>query len=109
MSELLEATVELDDGETVSIKFTSLNLLPIGLLRRTRNDEQEQVWATLEWALDPESLTLLDELPATQLMAVLDEMQKVSQANLGKSGSSSPSSKTTARRSKRTSSPSDSD
>ncbi|QDF19745.1 tail assembly chaperone [Mycobacterium phage LilSpotty] len=104
MSELLETKVDLGDGETVTIKFKSLNLLPLGLLRTTRDDEQEQVWRTLEWAVAPECLPMVDELPASKLMTIILQMQEESQANLGKSENSSPSSTSTETPSKPTSS-----
>lgn len=102
---LLSAEVEVEvDGETVThtLYFKPLTLVPMGILRKTRNDQSEQMWQVLEWALPPESLAICDDLPTKELEDVLNRLQQTSEADLGKSSGSSKSSTGTGARSKRT-------
>ncbi|MCG7610342.1 hypothetical protein [Mycobacterium sp. CnD-18-1] len=105
-----EIEVECVEGGTRTLSFKSMTLLPGGILRKTRHDEQEQMWQAFEWAIDdPEDLAVLDLIPPHKLLDTLREMQKVSEVDLGKSGRPSTSSRSTRKRSRPTSSPSDSD
>jgi hypothetical protein len=106
LTEKLSITIELPTGKK-TLQFTPLNLVPIGIIRRTRDDNTEQMWQIFEWSLYAKDLAVLDQAPATQLWDILGEMQKISQADLGESEASPTSSKSTARRSKPTSSTSD--
>ncbi len=100
--ELLSIDITVN-GKTKELTFKSLTLVPLGILRKTRGDQTEQMWQVFEWALPPESLALLDELPGHQLEEILTRLNEASEADLGKSQGSSTSSKSTARRSKPTS------
>lgn len=104
-----EIEVECVDGETRTLTFNSMTLLPAGILRKTRHDEQEQMWQAFEWALDTEGLAVLDLIPPHKLLDTLRDMQKASEVDLGKSGASSTSSSGTRKRSRPTSSASASD
>ncbi|MGV0805810.1 hypothetical protein [Mycolicibacterium setense] len=105
-----EIQVECVEGGTRTLGFKSMTLLPGGILRKTRHDEMEQMWQAFEWAVDSaEDLAVLDLIPPHKLLDTLRDMQKASEVDLGKSGGSSTSSSSTRKRSKPTSSPSDSD
>lgn len=84
-------TIEVEhpngDGETVTatLHFQSLTLVPLGILRKTRRDYQEQMWAIFEWSLPPEDLDILDQVPSDKLDDILAEMQRVSGTAAGKS------------------------
>lgn len=83
----IEVEVTNDSGETSThtLEFKSLAEVPIGLLRKTRGDQQEQMWVVFEWALSPEQLAVFDGLPASELDPVLIQMQKASGVELGES------------------------
>lgn len=75
------------DGTTVKreLNFLPLSQVPLGILRRTRRDPTEQMWLTLEWALAPEDLDILDQVSSDKLDALLIEMQKLSGTRSGES------------------------
>lgn len=91
---------------TKTLKFNSLALIPIGVLRRSRHDQQEQMWAIFEWAFPPESLTVIDSLPTREMGNLLARMQAVSEVDAGESSPSPKSSESggTVKRSRQTSS-----
>jgi hypothetical protein len=99
--------VELPGGAKKSVRFTSLTLVPMGLVRRTRNDRTEQLWSILEWAVHSDDWAIVDELPTSQLVDLLTRMQEISEVSMGESEASSKPSTSTARRSKQTSSTKD--
>ncbi|AER47572.1 tail assembly chaperone [Mycobacterium phage DS6A] len=73
----------IDGAEPTTLRFRSLAVVPVGILRRTRKDQQEQMWAVFEWALPPAELAKLDELPADKLVDTLHAMQRKSGVELG--------------------------
>ncbi|AER47571.1 tail assembly chaperone [Mycobacterium phage DS6A] len=75
----------IDGAEPTTLRFRSLAVVPVGILRRTRKDQQEQMWAVFEWALPPAELAKLDELPADKLVDTLHAMQRKSGVELGES------------------------
>lgn len=74
-------------GETTTktLHFKSLTLVPLGIVRKTRRDYSEQMWAIFEWALDPEDLDVLDQIPSDKLDDLLAAMQKASGTTPGES------------------------
>lgn len=100
----LTTEITLPDGTEKELRFRSLVLVPISIIRQTRYDKDDQMWCMFEWSLTPKSLALLDQMPASQCMPLLQKLQEVSQIALGESQASSRSSKSTVRRSKRTAS-----
>lgn len=93
-----------DDGQTHTLTFKSLTKLPAGILRRHRHQPEEQLWAPFEWALSPEDLEILDEVPSDELPKILEAWQKHNGVELGESKGSSSSAvvAVNAKRSKRT-------
>lgn len=71
--------------ETKTLTFKPLTLVPLGILRRTRRDQSEQMWAIFEWALDPEELDILDQVSSDKLTELLMAMQTISVTELGES------------------------
>lgn len=74
-----------------ALRFKNLTEVPIGLVRRTRNDTTEQMWAVFEWAFAPEDLELFDSLPAAKVLEILAQMQEASKVEVGESSASSTS------------------
>ena len=101
------------DNKPVTLKFKSVNQVPAQTLFYGDGegflDSSTIMVETLKWALEPASYKVLLKLPMVSWKDILGEMSRVSDADLGKSSESSTSSGSTGRRSKRTSSPSDSD
>lgn len=89
-SEKLSIEVEVG-GKTKSVKFTSFTLMPLGILRANRDNEQALIWAGFEWALSPADLAILDEVPSSRLYETWNKMQAASRATLGESSASSTS------------------
>lgn len=89
---LLTVDVEIigEDGETKTEKlsFKPLNLVPLGILRKTRRNSTEQMWAIFEWALDADGLDILDQVSSDKLDETLIAMQKASSVDLGESTAS---------------------
>ena len=81
----LEVNVPTEDGgtEKKTIRFRPLTTIPIGLVRQTRHDKTEQMWAVFEWALPDEDLAIFDRLPSTVLYSTIADMQKASGITLG--------------------------
>jgi hypothetical protein len=77
--------------EKKQLNFKSLALLPLGIVRATRNDNTEQMWQAFEWALSAKDLALFDQLPASKVYDILRAMQEASQVDLGESPASSGS------------------
>ncbi|PJE24731.1 MAG: hypothetical protein CK431_04325 [Mycobacterium sp.] len=84
----VEVTTEDGGTETRAMQFKSLRTVPIGIIRRTRHNQEEQMWEIFEWALSVDDLATLDAAPAAKLLEILAEMQKVSQVELGESQAS---------------------
>jgi hypothetical protein len=93
LADLLSVEIELPtaNGGTESriLRFKSWNEIPIGILRRHRNDFTAQLYAALEWSLPASELAVFDELPASKLLEVRAKMQEASNADLGESPASS--------------------
>lgn len=96
------------DDKPVTLKFKSVNQVPAQILFYGDGegflDSSTIMVETLKWALEPESYKVLLKLPMISWKNILGEMSRASDADLGKSPASSSSSKSTARRSKQTSS-----
>jgi hypothetical protein len=97
----------------VTLRFKSIAQIPAEKLfyegSESMLDSTSIMAVSLKWALDAESHKMLMKLPMTSWSKILGQMGKLSDAELGKSLASSGSSKSTGRRSKQTSSASDSD
>lgn len=107
-----KAEIPSADGQTtekVVLSFQPINLLPIGILRKYRDSMTEQMWRMFEWGLSADQLELFDRVPTTQLREIREAWENSDQVSLGESEASSTSSTGTGRRSKRTSSETDSD
>lgn len=95
------------DDKPVTLKFRSLNLIPGQLLL---NDDcttiisgSAMTLVTLKWALHPDSHKVVMGLPGSAWDPIIVQMSKVGESpEPGKSPASSSSSKSTARRSRRT-------
>lgn len=100
----ISVEIPTDTGGTVkrTLKFKSFSLLPVGLIRATRDNAQEQMWRILEWACDAKGLEIVDQIPSAKVEDLMLEMQAASQVDVGESARSSTSSRSTARPSKRT-------
>lgn len=80
------SSIEVEiNGQMKTLHFQSLDIVPLGIVRETRNDPNEQMWRILEWALSAEDLALLDQLPSTKLVDTLDRMRAASGVDLGES------------------------
>jgi len=112
-SNMVNITVEVPNGSGAKVAkrltFKNLRTIPIGVIRQTRSNTQNQVWAVFEWACDAKNLEILDQLPSSEVDSLLARMQQASEVDLGESQGSSTSSKSTSSRSKRTSSVLESD
>lgn len=86
----LEVEIPTEDGgtEKKAIQYKPLTQVPIGIVRRTRHDNDEQMWAIFEWAFSAEDLATFDLLPAAKLLSLLEEMQQASRVDLGESQAS---------------------
>lgn len=108
---MLSMEITVDD-KPVTLKFKSVNQIPGEIVMYNDGegflDSSTIMVETLKWALEPASYKVLLKLPMSSWKHVLGRMSKLSDADLGKSPGSSTSSKSTARRSKQTSSDSDS-
>lgn len=104
-SELLSLEILIDE-EPVVLQFKSLNLIPGNLILNDDETElvsgQAMTLVMLKWALTPKSYATVIGLPPSSWDPILLRMNEVSESDLGKSPGSSSSSKSTARRSKRT-------
>lgn len=83
----IEVEIPNGNGEKVTrtVCFTSLNEAPLGIVRTTRNNQNEQMWRILEWALAPKDLEILDQVPSRKLTELLQQMQDASNITLGES------------------------
>lgn len=84
----IDVEIPTDDGgvETKTLHFKPLTVVPLGIVRKTRNNQQEQMFAIFEWAISPEDLDeVLDKLPADKLQETLEQMQKASGVEVGES------------------------
>lgn len=110
-SPMLSMEITVDD-KPVTLKFKSVNQVPAERLFYGEGEALLNSSAimveTLKWALEPASYKVLLKLPMGSWKHILGEMSRASEADLGKSSGSSTSSKSTGRRSKQTSSDSDS-
>lgn len=108
----LELDIVVDD-KPVTLKFKNVNQIPAEKLFYGDGEGFLNSGAitveTLKWALEPDSYKVLMKLPMSSWPKILGQLNKASDADLGKSSGSSTSSKSTGRRSKQTSSDSDSD
>lgn len=74
-----DVEVAVEDGEgTEKFTFTlkSVSDVPVGILRRHRHDQDEQVWATFEWGLPKDQIDTLDRLTASQFADLLAAWQE---------------------------------
>lgn len=83
-SEKLSIEVEVG-GKTKTINFTTFTLMPLGIIRKNRDNEQSMMWAGFEWALSAADLAILDEIPSSRLYETWNKMQAASRATLGES------------------------
>lgn len=81
--DLLSIEVELPSGETKALRFRNLTGVPIGIVRRTRGNNTEQMWVVFEWAFAPEDLAVFDEMPSAKVLVILAQMQEASKIELG--------------------------
>ena len=82
----LAIDVEVFDGdelETVELRFKPISVVPAGVMRANRHDDEERMWRVFEWVLDEDGLAILDRIPANKLMDTLTAMQKASGIDLG--------------------------
>lgn len=80
----LEIEIPTDDGvETKTIWFKPLNLVPLGIVRRTRKNLNEQMWAVFEWAMSEDDLQWFDQLPLKELQNINERMADASEVDLG--------------------------
>ena len=85
-----EVEVPTEDGkgtEKVTLSLKPILELPVGILRRTRNNWEAQIFATFEWGLSEEQLAVFDRMPVPLMHEVLTAWQ-ASPAE-GKNGSTS--------------------
>jgi hypothetical protein len=84
----LSIDIEVPNGEvadTKTIYFKPLNVVPMGIIRKTRKDPNEQMWAVFEWAMAEDDLALFDEMPLKELQDIQERMAEASEVDLGKS------------------------
>lgn len=86
----LDVEIPTEDGgvEQKTLTFKTLASVPMGLIRETRNNFNEQMWRVFEWAFSAEDLAVLDQVPGNKTMDVLREMQKQSGLEVGESSAS---------------------
>lgn len=89
----LDVEIPTEDGgtEKKTLTFKSLQVIPMGLIRETRNNYNEQMWRVFEWAFSAEDLAILDQVPGNKTQDLLREMQKQSGLEVGESSASSTS------------------
>jgi hypothetical protein len=83
----LSIDVEVPHGDSVECKtiyFRPLNVVPMGIIRKTRKDPNEQMWAVFEWAMAEDDLALFDEMPLKELQDIQERMANASEVDLGK-------------------------
>lgn len=78
MSFTYETDVPEDDGTTKRVKFVlkPITQVPVGVLRRNRNNQEAQMWATFEWGVSESQLELFDRLPAGEIETILEAWQE---------------------------------
>lgn len=86
----LDVEIPTEDGgtETKTLTFKTLAEVPMGLIRETRNNFNEQMWRVFEWAFSADDLAVLDQVPGNKTLDVLREMQKLSGLEVGESSAS---------------------
>lgn len=86
----IEVEVPTEDGgvEKKTLPFKSLTGVPIGLIRETRHNFNEQMYRVFEWAFSPDDLAVIDQLPGSTVLDVLKDMQKASGIEVGESSAS---------------------
>ena len=112
--EFFEYKVDIptEDGEgmePVVLRLRPISLVPIGILRHNRNDNEAQMWAMFEWGLPADQEELFDRIPAPEMEKIIAAWQQSRDhgVEVGESSASPTSSTATARPSKRTSSKTD--
>ena len=100
--------------ERVTLLLKPMALLPAGVVRKHRHDDTELFWAMFEWGVSAEQMDLFDRIPrgpsdSPRLRQIMDDWQEAEDGvTPGESEASSTSPTGTGRRSKQTSSGSDS-
>lgn len=77
-------TVDGKATEMVVLEFKDIDQLPIGIMRKFRNDNEAQMWETFEWGLSPEHLELFDRLPAVEIEKIMEEWSTSSEEIVAK-------------------------
>ena len=92
------------DGEEHDIVLRPFAEMPGRISRLHRGDIESQMWEAFEWGLkDGTQLALIDEMPMSEIMEMLQEWQTHDGTDMGKSQPSRTTSKaSTGSRSKRT-------
>lgn len=73
------AEVPTEDGkgvEKTTFTFRPISKVPVAVLRRNRNNPEEQMWATFEWGLTAEQMDAFDRLPAGLIEEILEAWQE---------------------------------
>lgn len=94
----------IQDGEEHDIVLRPFGEMPGRISRLHRGDIESQMWEAFEWGLkDSKQLAVIDEMPMSEIMELLQAWQEDSGTDMGKSQPSSTTSpkKRSAPRSKR--------
>lgn len=114
MTAVYECKVDLpapdgDGVEPVTLLLAPITKVPVGVLRRNRFDREQQMWDIFEWGVPADQMDLFDRVPADQIEGIMEAWHAAGDGvTVGESAASSASSTGTGRRSKQTSSESDS-
>jgi hypothetical protein len=92
------------DGEDVDLVLRPFGEMPGRISRLHRGDIESQMWEAFEWGLkDPAQLAVIDEMPMSEIMELLQSWQEDGGTDMGKSQPSATTSKArTGSRSKQT-------
>lgn len=80
------------DGDTKKITLKNFGRVPAGLIRRNRKQNEEAMWAIIEWGVvSDDDLAAFDELPLSEVEDMFTAWQEASQVSAGESSGSSAS------------------
>lgn len=81
-----DVDLETEDGGTEPVTFSirPVGDIPVGVLRRHRNNQEAQMWATFEWGLSEDQLDNFDRLTADQVVEMLEAWQASEQVDQDK-------------------------
>lgn len=93
----------VSDGEEHDIVLRPFGEMPGRISRLHRGDIEAQMWEAFEWGLkDVKQLALIDDMPMSEIMVMLQAWQEDGGTDMGKSRASSTTPKAnTGTRSKR--------